>query len=271
MARAATKAATPASKPRPTAKPKPKAKAPAKAAPKPKAKVAPAPKDTVKKGATTVKSAPKAVQKSAGIKTAVRSVRSHRVEDPVPVRKPAPKKAFEPKREPIAAPLAPPPVASTSGNVSAAGAVLPETSTALRDALVSRGGLSQIAGKKLWADVRDRAVYVAVTGAFPSHLRPETLTILREATTYSKEPTSIDGESGGVALRPEYRQALDVDSAPLLLKVAEFVRAGWKLAPVRDEKARRPYGRIWLFKPVSVYSAQRCTIHASGAAQAEWI
>jgi hypothetical protein len=267
MARAATKPTGRTAK-KPVRAAKAKAVASAKpAAPAPKKKVAaakkaPAPAKTPTRAATKPIPAPK--KKSAIAKTQAKSTRA-----PKRSAKAAQAAVIEavPAPPPVM-PAAPIPVAATSSG-SNRRSVIDEPESV--DVLLRYETSEDVAERKLWADIRDRAAYVFVSGALPTHLRPGSVRLLRQMSEISKAPSAIDGSAGAVKLRASYVKSFRLPEHPLVVQALRYVHEGYHLSVSRGPNERRPFGRIWLFRPVDETRAYKATIHSSGAVQAGWV
>ena len=109
------------------------------------------------------------------------------------------------------------------------------------------------------ADLRDRAAFVYVTGAYPSHLRTPTnraLTLISESAPDANGERRIVDE---VAVRPR------LDHHPMVRRVQTFVAEGYRIKVSRGPNARRPYGKVLVFKDVD-----RRTVQIDGAVRDGW-
>ncbi|MCO6416082.1 hypothetical protein JYK14_07845 [Siccirubricoccus sp. KC 17139] len=145
-----------------------------------------------------------------------------------------------------------------------------ETGSDDLEAVLAKEGSEDPMERKEFHDLRDRAAYVAVTGAFPTHLRPHSVRLLRQAVEYSRTPTAIDGDSGALTVRPDVRRRLRLDEHPMVVAAKRFVAEGYRIAVAREPTARRPFGRAWLYLPLDETRAVRVTVHANGAAAEGW-
>ncbi|CAO3460805.1 hypothetical protein [Azospirillum argentinense] len=125
--------------------------------------------------------------------------------------------------------------------------------------------------RKEYADLRDRAAYVLITGAFPTHLRPHMVSLLREATNYSRENTSLDGRTGSLLLKQDVRRTLDLDHHPMVTQTQRYIDEGYQIMVSRELGGRRPFGRVWLYRPLDEHRAVKVTIHANGSVQEGWV
>lgn len=125
--------------------------------------------------------------------------------------------------------------------------------------------------KKAFADLRDRAAYIHVTGAYPTHLRPETVRLLRQVTELSGKATSLDGQSGTVRVRDRFQDELDLESHPMVLEVRRYLDKGWQVSVSPYPDSRRPYGRVWIFRQLDETRAQRGTVYLTGATKNDFV
>jgi hypothetical protein len=120
---------------------------------------------------------------------------------------------------------------------------------------------------KDYADLRDRAAYVYVTGSMPSHLRSLMTSLLARLATYSRTPVSFDRRVGSLALSQEMIERLDLESHPMVAKLRPFIDGGYRIQLERDMKARRPYTKVFLFNPGT---GDRITVQIDGSLKEGW-
>jgi hypothetical protein len=271
MARAAVAKRKPATT-KPGRAAKAKAAASPKQAPAPAAKKkaaaarkAPAPA----KSRTAAKPLPAPKKKSTMAKAQAKSARVPKRAAKV-VQTPA---AQTPAIEAVAAPPPVMPVAAAPAAVTSSPShrrsVINEPESV--DILLGFETSDDVAERKLWFDIRDRAAYVLVSGALPTHLRPGSVRLLRQMTAISKEPSAIDGSAGAVKLRDSYVRSFRLQEHPLVVQARRYVKQGYHLSVRRGPNERRPFGRVWLYRPVDEARAYKATIHSSGAVQAGWV
>ena len=130
----------------------------------------------------------------------------------------------------------------------------------------------QAIGTKEFNDFRDRAAYVYITGAFPTHLRPFFTALLRQATTCSREPTGLDGRIGTMKIDPATVGRLDLESHPMVRKVREYLRQGYRVQLLRrnDITARRPFTKIYLFREDHGILMEQVTVQIDGSIKDNW-
>ena len=124
-------------------------------------------------------------------------------------------------------------------------------------------------GSKEYNDLRDRAAYVYVTGTFPTHLRPLSVSLLRMITRLSRKPVSLDGRSGSQKLNEKTAQALSLASHPMVMKVLELVQDDWKIFYQREATERRPYSKIPMYR-IEGATTLRITVQVDGSILDGW-
>jgi hypothetical protein len=127
---------------------------------------------------------------------------------------------------------------------------------------------SDPAHRKAYLDFRDRAAYVFVTGAFPTHLRPESVRLLRNITQFSK---TQDAEMGSVRILPKFVEDLDLTNHPMVREVRRYQAKGWIVSVSPHPDARRPFGRVWIYKPLDETRAMKGTVFLSGATKNDFV
>lgn len=118
-------------------------------------------------------------------------------------------------------------------------------------------------------DFKDRAAYVYITGSFPTHLRRYFVGLLRKATNFASAPSSLDRQSGSVMLKPEVIQEADLQNHPMVKKVREYVREGYRIQKSRGVAERRPYSRVFIYKNSNM-GAVRLTVKSDGSVREGW-
>jgi hypothetical protein len=124
-------------------------------------------------------------------------------------------------------------------------------------------------GSKDYQDFRDRAAYVYATGSFPTHLRNYMSALLSRVTRYSRTPVSMDHRQGSMQLQEEIIRELGLDQHPMIRKVRDYVKQGYKIQVSRDLKARRPYSKVFLYRE-SGTGTDLLTVQADGAIKDRW-
>ena len=119
-------------------------------------------------------------------------------------------------------------------------------------------------GSKDFYDLRDRAAYVHVTGAMPTHLRSYMTTLLNKVADYG-------GNQGRKSFEVARNNAamLNLDSHPMVRRTREYVKDGYNIVVARDIKARRPYGKVYLWKQ-NGSALQKITIQQDGSILPSW-
>jgi hypothetical protein len=131
-------------------------------------------------------------------------------------------------------------------------------------------GEDPVVGSKEYEDMRDRAAYVYVTGANPTHLRSRMSALLRARTSYSRKPVSLDGLSGCIKVAEENVKRLSLENHPMVVKAKSFVDEGYKIELATHWKARRPYSKILLFKQDPAGQVTRVTVQNDGSVLEGW-
>ena len=124
-------------------------------------------------------------------------------------------------------------------------------------------------GSKARSDVRDRAAYVYVTGQFPSHLRSNYMSILRAVTASIAKPVALDGRSGSMKINDAATSDLDLENHPLVTTVREKVADGFLIQPSRGLQARRPYGKVFMYRPTAKGN-DLIVVTSEGAVKNNW-
>ena len=129
---------------------------------------------------------------------------------------------------------------------------------------------------KEYQDLRDRAAYIYVTGAFPSHLRKFFTTMLQMACSYTLKPVSLANRPGSIEVDSEIAKRLQLEAHPMIRKVRELMKHGFSIHLYRPEDVhRRPYTRVYMAKLVrdmqgDVRIARRLTVQNDGAVKEGW-
>lgn len=127
-------------------------------------------------------------------------------------------------------------------------------------------------GTKEFIDFRDRAAYVYITGAFPTHLRTRFTALLRGVTTHRREPTGLDGRVGTVKLDAEAIARLDLESHPMVRKVKGYIQQGYRIQTLRGRSitVRRPFSKIYLFREEKGIALDHITVQIDGSVKDHW-
>ena len=108
--------------------------------------------------------------------------------------------------------------------------------------------------RKVYQDFRDRAAYVYATGTFPTHLRTFFTGLLRKATRYTTEKTSIDLRHGSMLMDQKVIDTMDLDHHPMVKKVTD----------------RRPFSKVFLFKQKGRIATNQITVQIDGSVLEGW-
>ena len=122
--------------------------------------------------------------------------------------------------------------------------------------------------KKAFADLRDRAAYMFITGCFPTHLRTETNELLRLISEFSHSLSSLDRRSGNLKINKEAAIRLSLDDHPMVTKVRQYLAEGYRITVSRNPNARRPYGRIFLSHRAN--AERRISVKCDGSILDQW-
>lgn len=125
-------------------------------------------------------------------------------------------------------------------------------------------------GTKEYFDMRDRAAYIYITGANPTHLRGRMRALLRARTSYSRKPVSLDGRLGAIKLADENVERLSLHEHPMVVRAKSFVAQGYNIELSTQWKARRPYSKVLLYKNESSGQVTRITVQSDGSVKEGW-
>lgn len=123
---------------------------------------------------------------------------------------------------------------------------------------------------KEFEDLRDRAAYVYVTGTFPTHLRKYFTAILQGITRYSRSPVSLDRRIGSMQLTEDMIVQLGLTDHPMVRKAKHFIDQGYQIQVGFSMKARRPFGKVQMFKNTKAGVSERVTVQADGSVNEGW-
>lgn len=124
--------------------------------------------------------------------------------------------------------------------------------------------------RKVRSDVRDRAAYVYVTGQFPSHLRSNYMSILRAITSTFAKPVAMDGRSGSIKLDDVAVRDLELEAHPMVREVRKRVSEGYLIHPSRGLQARRPFGKVFMYRPRGRHGNDLIVVTSEGAVKQGW-
>jgi hypothetical protein len=120
-------------------------------------------------------------------------------------------------------------------------------------------------GSKDFYDLRDRAAYVHVTGAMPTHLRSYMTELLNKISRFT-------GPKGGNSIEIARQNAsmLGLEDHPMVKTVRDFLNDGYQIMVARDLKARRPYGKVFLWKDLGHGALSRVAVQSDGSVLSTW-
>lgn len=126
-------------------------------------------------------------------------------------------------------------------------------------------------GSKEYEDLRHRAAYVYATGWLPTHLRDHMHALLAKVTRYSHTPSAIDGSGGSLTVTKGRARALRLEEHPMVAKVRTYVDEGYTIQPRREPKARRPFGKVFLYRQSEDGDViKRVTVQSDGSVLDHW-
>ena len=120
-------------------------------------------------------------------------------------------------------------------------------------------------GSKDFYDLRDRAAYIHVTGAMPTHLRSYMTDLLNKISRFT-------GAKGGnqIEIARQNANILGLEDHPMVKNVRNFLNDGYQIMVSRDLKARRPYGKVYLYKDLGHGALSRITVQSDGSVLSNW-
>jgi hypothetical protein len=119
-------------------------------------------------------------------------------------------------------------------------------------------------GSKEFTDLRDRAAYVHVTGAMPTHLRTYMSELLNKISRFT------GAGSNSIEIVRQNATVLGLDDHPMVKRTREFLNDGYSIMTSRDLKARRPYGKVFLWKDLGRGAVSKVTVQADGSVLSDW-
>jgi hypothetical protein len=123
---------------------------------------------------------------------------------------------------------------------------------------------------KDFADLRDRAAYVHATGTMPTHLRTHMTNLLAKITRFTQAPAAMDGAGGSLEVAKHNAVLLDLDDHPMVQKVRDFVKEGYRISVSRELKARRPFGKVFLYRQGANGQVDHLTVQQDGSVLDRW-
>jgi hypothetical protein len=118
-------------------------------------------------------------------------------------------------------------------------------------------------GTKEFHDLRDRAAYVHVTGAMPTHLRSYMTDLLNKISRFTA------GGSNSLEIARQNAVLLGLEDHPMVSKVREFLADGYQVMVSRELKSRRPFGKVFLWKQTDG-QLSRITVQQDGSVLSQW-
>lgn len=118
-------------------------------------------------------------------------------------------------------------------------------------------------GSKDFYDLRDRAAYVHVTGAMPTHLRSYMTDLLNKISRFA------GGGGNSFEIAQQNAALLGLEDHPMVRQVREFVNDGYQVMVSRDLKARRPFGKVFLWKQDGA-AVKQVTVQQDGSVLFNW-
>jgi len=116
---------------------------------------------------------------------------------------------------------------------------------------------------KAHSDLRDRAAYMHITGAHPTHLRrwfTRALTMISSL----KAGSGIAG-NGSLRVTRDAVRRLRLDGHPMVVKVRQLIAEGYQLRVSLGPNARRGYGKIRLWR-----DDDKRTVQIDGSVKDGW-
>lgn len=135
--------------------------------------------------------------------------------------------------------------------------------TIQRGLIMDTNTLPVTPGSKDFHDLRDRAAYVHVTGAMPTHLRTYMTSLLAKISRFTA------GGTNSLEIARQNAVLLNLDEHPMVRKVREFTSDGYQVMVSRDLKTRRPYGKVFLWKQHDG-QLSRVTVQQDGSVLSSW-
>ncbi|WP_312781039.1 hypothetical protein [Brevundimonas sp.] len=99
-----------------------------------------------------------------------------------------------------------------------------------------------------FADLRDRAAFLFITGSHPSHIRAFFTQALSLVSKMHNQPTAFDARQGSLKLNADMVARLDLNDHPMVQQVRRFTEDGWRIKQVFGPNARKPHTQVLLWK-----------------------
>ncbi|PZU75812.1 MAG: hypothetical protein DI531_04135 [Brevundimonas sp.] len=116
-----------------------------------------------------------------------------------------------------------------------------------------------------FADLRDRAAFLFITGSDPSHIRAFFKQALSLISKMHSQPTAFDGGRGFLRLNDDVVARLDLNGHPMVQQVRRYTRDGWRIKQVSGPNARKPHTKVMLWK-----GQQFITVQIDGSVLDYW-
>ncbi|GAD60311.1 hypothetical protein MBEBAB_2561 [Brevundimonas abyssalis TAR-001] len=104
-----------------------------------------------------------------------------------------------------------------------------------------------------------------ITGTHPSHLRAFFTQALSLVSEMQNQPTSLDGLTGALKMNEDVVKRLDLEAHPMVVKVREHVKGGWRIKASRGSNARKPFTKVFLCKGL-----EQITVQIDGSILDHW-
>ena len=125
-------------------------------------------------------------------------------------------------------------------------------------------------GSRVRSEIRDRLAYVFTTGQFPSHLRRNYTKMVSGLTEPLRKPSSLDGRAGSIRVRENVAADLKLEQHNLVKEVHSQIARGLVIQPSRGFGTRRPYFKIFMFRPSDDRTGSPITVKIDGAIKQGW-
>jgi hypothetical protein len=125
-------------------------------------------------------------------------------------------------------------------------------------------GILRYPRDKAFKDLSDRAAYMFITGAYPSHLRGDANRWLGLISRSGCSPSTLCS-LGPLRVAQPIADRLGLEFHPMVLKVREMLEEGYQIVLSRESSHRRPYGKIFLYK-----NRDRITVQVDGSILYAW-
>jgi hypothetical protein len=134
------------------------------------------------------------------------------------------------------------------------------------DCLADIQGILADPKSKEFKDLRDRAAYMFITGAHPSHLRIFFTRALTRISKMHNKPVSLDGRSGNLKIDEVIASKLELSAHPMALKAQQYVNDGWRIRVSHGPNARKPFTKVFLHRGKD----EEVTVNLDGYVKDSW-